>query len=73
MSAYTLPCSKNGPWFIGGDSRVMHHNRGPVSRVYATVLEPGLVRVGDAAILEPSPGDGGAQAVGDGQSASPAS
>jgi MOSC domain-containing protein YiiM len=32
---------------------VMHHDRGPVSRVYATVLEPGTVRVGDAAILEP--------------------
>ncbi len=53
VSAYALPCASNKPWFIDGDFRVMHHDRGPVSRVYATVLEPGRIRVGDAAILEP--------------------
>jgi hypothetical protein len=31
----------------------MHHERGPVSRVYATVLQPGVIAVGDAAVLEP--------------------
>jgi hypothetical protein len=53
VSAYALPCASNKPWFIDGDFRVMHHDRGPVSRVYATVLEPGVITVGDAAILEP--------------------
>ena len=53
VSCYALPCSSNKPFFIDGDFRVMHHERGPVSRVYATVLEPGRVRTGEAAILEP--------------------
>ena len=53
VSAYALPCASNKPWFINGDFSVMHHERGPVSRVYATVLEPGTVTAGDAAILEP--------------------
>ncbi len=53
VSCFALPCRSNRPWFINGDFKVMHHDRGPVSRVYATVLEPGAVRVGDAAILEP--------------------
>jgi MOSC domain-containing protein YiiM len=53
VSAYALPCSSNKRWFINGDFTVMHHERGPVSRVYATVLEPGRIAVGDAAVLEP--------------------
>jgi MOSC domain-containing protein YiiM len=53
VSAYALPCASNTEWFIDGDFRVMHHERGPVSRVYATVLEPGVIAVGDPAILEP--------------------
>ena len=53
VSAYALPCASNKPWFIDGDFHVMHHERGPVSRVYATVLEPGRIAVGDPAILEP--------------------
>ncbi|HEY0519488.1 MAG TPA: MOSC domain-containing protein [Ilumatobacteraceae bacterium] len=53
VSAYALPCASNKPWFINGDFTVMHHERGPVSRVYATVLAPGRVTVGDPAILEP--------------------
>ena len=52
VSAYALPCSTNKPWFIDGDFTVMHHDRGPVSRVYATVLEPGAISAGDAAILD---------------------
>ena len=31
----------------------MHHERGPVSRIYARVLEPGEISVGDDAVLEP--------------------
>ena len=53
VSAYALPCASNTAWFIDGNFNVMHYERGPVSRVYATVLEPGRVRTGDAAILEP--------------------
>lgn len=52
VSSYTEPCSKNARWFAGGDFRVMHASRGPVSRVYATVLEPGRIETGDPAILE---------------------
>jgi MOSC domain-containing protein YiiM len=53
VSAFALPCSKNAAWFTGGRFDVMHHRHGPVSRAYATVIEPGVIAVGDAAILEP--------------------
>ena len=53
VSAFALPCKTNKPWFIDGDFSVMHHELGPVSRVYATVLEPGRISTGDAAVLEP--------------------
>ena len=53
VSCYALPCSKNARWFAGGDFDVMHWERGPVSRVYATVLEPGSIRTGDIAVFEP--------------------
>jgi MOSC domain-containing protein YiiM len=53
VSAYSLPCSKNARWFLDGDSTVMHHERGPVSRVYATVTAPGAVAQGDEVVLEP--------------------
>jgi MOSC domain-containing protein YiiM len=53
VSAYALPCFQNKPYFRDGDFATMHHERGPVSRVYATVIEPGTVRTGDSAILEP--------------------
>ena len=52
VSAFALPCRHNARWFVGGDFRAMHHDRGP-SRVYATVLTPGRVVAGDQAILEP--------------------
>jgi MOSC domain-containing protein YiiM len=53
ISAYALPCFQNTAWFKNGDFDTMHHERGPVSRVYATVLEPGQIAVGDIAVLEP--------------------
>jgi MOSC domain-containing protein YiiM len=53
VSAYALPCYQNTAWFIDGDFEAMHHERGPVSRVYATVLEPGDIAVGDLVVLEP--------------------
>jgi MOSC domain-containing protein YiiM len=53
VSAYALPCRTNIRWFIDGNFNAMHHRNGPVSRVYATVLEPGGISTGDPAILEP--------------------
>ena len=53
VSAYALPCFQNKPWFTDGDFGAMHHERGHVSRVYATVLEPGTIATGDDASLEP--------------------
>lgn len=53
VSAYALPCYQNKAWFLQGDFELMHHERGPVSRVYATVLEPGSISTGDAVVLEP--------------------
>lgn len=53
VSAYAVPCHKNAEWFIDGRFDAMHHRHGPVSRVYATVLEPGTIRTDDPAILEP--------------------
>ncbi len=52
-SAYALPCYQNTAWFMDGDFEAMHHERGPVSRVYATVLEPGRITTSDRVVLEP--------------------
>jgi MOSC domain len=53
VSAWALPCTHNRAWFSDGDFNRMHHERGPVSRAYATVLEPGAIATGDLAILNP--------------------
>ena len=50
-SLWALPCKTNAGWFLGGDFEVMHHDRGPVSRMYATVIEPGEIASGDAVHL----------------------
>ena len=52
VSAFALPCSKNAQWFVDGRFQAMHHDTGR-SRVYATVTEPGVVRIGDSVVLEP--------------------
>ena len=54
-SVFALPCRNIAGCFADRDSRRIHHDRGPVSRVYATVLEPGRVAVGDPVVLEPVP------------------
>ena len=53
VSAYAVPCTKNARWFADLDFTQIHHSNGPISRVYATVITPGAVAVGDAAVLEP--------------------
>ena len=53
LSAYAVPCKKNADWFTDGRFDAMHHRHGPVSRMYATVLDPGTIALGDEAVLEP--------------------
>lgn len=52
VTDFAFPCKQNAGWFADGDFMAMHHERGP-SRVYATVVAPGAISVGDPAILEP--------------------
>ena len=52
LTLFTLPCSKNAKWFLDGDFNRMHHAAEPgVSRMYASVLVPGMVSVGDPLTL----------------------
>lgn len=53
VSAYALPCRQNARWFSDGDFSRLHFSQGPVSRVYATVLEPGHVSSDDEVVIEP--------------------
>lgn len=53
ISSYAVPCWQNARWFADGKPDHIHHRQGPVSRMYATVLEPGSVTVGDTVVLEP--------------------
>ena len=52
ITSYTAPCFKNAPWFADGDFNRMNQKTHPgCSRVYARVLEEGLLRSGDAVDL----------------------
>jgi MOSC domain-containing protein YiiM len=54
VSGYALPCKKNAGWFVGGDFRRMDPDLHPGwSRLYASVLRDGVVRVGDPFVIEP--------------------
>jgi len=54
LTAYAVPCKKNGRWFSDGVFDRVHHDRHPGwSRLYASVLDPGTVRVGDEVVVEP--------------------
>ena len=54
VTAYAIPCAKNAHWFTDGDFRRMSHEVDPAgSRLYASVVREGLVRVGDPVVLEP--------------------
>jgi MOSC domain-containing protein YiiM len=55
VTSYAVPCSQNRPWFSDGDVSRIHHDNGDLSRLYATVLRPGLVATGDTVLLEPQP------------------
>lgn len=49
-----VPCQQNAQWFSDGSFDRIHHRHGPVSRLYAAVLEPGRVSTADEVVLEPS-------------------
>lgn len=51
VTAYAVPCRKNADWFVDGRFDAMHHRHGPVSRMYALVVEPGTITVGDPVLL----------------------
>lgn len=53
ITSYAIPCKQNKAWFADGAFDAMHHRHGPVSRMYATVLDTGRISVGDAVLLEP--------------------
>ncbi len=52
VTSYTAPCFKNTAWFADGDFNRMNQKTHPgCSRVYARVLEEGLLRTGDTVDL----------------------
>jgi MOSC domain-containing protein YiiM len=53
VSAFAVPCRQNARWFVDGRFGRIHHSNGPISRVYATVIEPGAIRSDDIVVLEP--------------------
>lgn len=54
LSAWSQPCTKNSRWFADGDHRRIEHELHPGwSRVYAAVLRPGRIEVGDDVEVEP--------------------
>ncbi|MEY2755108.1 MAG: hypothetical protein RJB65_1466 [Actinomycetota bacterium] len=54
ISCYAEPCRHLSQWFSDGRFDRIRHDKGDVSRVYATVLEPGVIEVGTDAVLEPN-------------------
>ena len=53
IMSYTTPCEKNARWFRDGDFKRVSHKRNPGwSRLYAKVLREGMVRPGDAVIVD---------------------
>jgi MOSC domain-containing protein YiiM len=54
VSSHATPCAKNAGWFGDRQFRRIDHDEHPGwSRLYATVLDPGAVAVGDVFEVEP--------------------
>lgn len=52
IASYTTPCKSIGPSFTGGQSSRISHKTNPGwARLYARVLEPGMVGIGDVVRL----------------------
>ncbi len=48
VTSYAIPCAANNQWFADNDSSRLHHRHGTgLSRLYASVVEPGAVSTGD--------------------------
>ena len=59
IMSYTIPCEKNAQWFRDRDyTRVSQKLNPGWSRLYAKVLREGLVRPGDAVIIDTSSSQG---------------
>src|SRR5438477_3263125 len=57
ISFPAVPCSKQARWFSDGDfSRIAHERNPHRARWYAWVRQPGEVKAGDPAVLQPQPG-----------------
>ncbi|MEP6933702.1 MAG: MOSC domain-containing protein, partial [Nitrospirota bacterium] len=53
IMSYTAPCDLNARWFRDGDYKRVSQKKNPGwSRLYARVLVEGVVRPGDAVIIE---------------------
>ncbi len=52
ISSYAVPCAHQAQWFTDGDVSRLHHLNGSISRLYATVIEPGVISVGDEITVE---------------------
>ena len=53
ITSYTAPCDHNARWFLNGEFKRISQKRHPGwSRVYAKVLTEGVVRTGDAVVVE---------------------
>lgn len=58
VSSYAVPCKQLAHLFVDRDFGRIHHDRDrengeATCRVYATVIEPGVIRTGDSVALEP--------------------
>lgn len=53
ISAMAVPCGHQAQWFTDGDFSRLHHENGDISRLYATVIEPGTITTGDTITVEP--------------------
>jgi MOSC domain-containing protein YiiM len=63
LTDFADPCVANAQWFVGRDFTRIDPDRHPgSSRVYASVIEPGHITVGDRVLVEPNEPDGAAAA-----------
>ena len=53
ISAMAVPCGHQAQWFTDRDYSRLHHDNGDISRLYATVIEPGTINSGDTITVEP--------------------
>jgi hypothetical protein len=54
LSSHATPCAKNAQWFVDGRfTRIDHDEHPGWSRLYASVLVPGRVTIGDVVEVEP--------------------